>query len=179
MRIIGLTGPAGAGKTTIAHAINRQVLRSRTISFAEPIKLMMAQVLAYAGVSQDQITRCLRGDLKEVRMSQLADRSPRYAMQTLGTEWGRNMIGTDFWLNLAMLQIEQERKRKLDVIVIDDVRFDSEAKALLENGGEIFLLSGRGGISGSHISESGLSMSVKIIDNIGTPQEVASQILNG
>lgn len=60
-------------------------------------------------------------------------KSPRELMQTLGTEWGRNLVNEDLWLILA-------RQRLLKMgpgMVISDVRFDNEALWVRKLGGRI------------------------------------------
>ncbi len=50
----------------------------------------------YDAATEDKI----EGSLKAKPCSLLAGKTPRHAMQTLGTEWGRNCIGDGFWINL-------------------------------------------------------------------------------
>lgn len=60
-------------------------------------------------------------------------KSPRELMQTLGTEWGRNLVNEDLWLILA-------RQRLLAAgpgMTIADVRFDNEAEWVRKLGGRI------------------------------------------
>jgi hypothetical protein len=73
----------------------------------------------------------------------------------LGTEWGRNTISNDIWVNLARHRIEESDHK---IFIIDDVRFDNEAKMILDLGGEVWNLS-RDGVGGQdgHISEAGIS----------------------
>ena len=140
--IIGFTGAAGSGKTTAAKLLGYPV-----ISFATPLKEMVAVVLRAAG--QD-VYRCLKGDLKETPIAALGGRSPRYLLQTLGTEWGRMKVHADLWVNLAIRQAQQQIDGS---VVIDDVRFDNEVEAIRTAGGIIIRLEGRGGIDGGHASE--------------------------
>jgi hypothetical protein len=63
------------------------------IKFAEPLKAMLDTYLSYARASmRTHIERMIDGDLKEWRPAVFGGRSARYAMQTLGTEWGRQMM---------------------------------------------------------------------------------------
>ena len=80
--------------------------------------------------------------------------SPREFMQWLGTEWGRDMIGKDFWINAWLAEV-----RKHTNVVCDDCRFLNEADAIKSLNGVIvrrdrpqdFLMD-----NGGHSSESGL-----------------------
>ena len=40
------------------------------------------------------------GRWKEHPCSLLLNKTPRYAMQTLGTEWGRELIGENIWTHI-------------------------------------------------------------------------------
>lgn len=56
--------------------------------------------------------------------------TPRLLMQMLGTEWARDQIHKDFWVNLW-----RERVKGLDRVVADDCRFPNEVEALRKSGG--------------------------------------------
>lgn len=53
--------------------------------------------------------------------------SPRYILQVLGTELGREMLDTDVWIKTVFYSIEQD---EVDLAVIGDVRFPNEALTL-------------------------------------------------
>lgn len=90
MLILGLVGATGAGKSALS---NRLVERDgyRHVHMGQPIKEMLASL----GLSQDE----LYGPpaTRNAPSAQLSGRSPRYAMQTLGTDWGRRMISPRIW----------------------------------------------------------------------------------
>lgn len=131
--IIGLAGPAGSGKTTIADAMS--VLRYRRQSFATPIHNMLLALLASR--TTDARFREIKGPLKETDVPELGGRSYRYAAQTLGTEWGRDLISSTLWVDSAMAWVSRTNGN----VVFDDVRFASEAAAIREAGGVVILLS--------------------------------------
>ena len=83
------------------------------MSFAEPIKRMLACI----GLSHED----LHGDRKEEPNDMLEGKTPRYAMQTLGTEWGRDFISPNIWVNVVKHDILKYEIK--DDIVIDDCRF--------------------------------------------------------
>jgi hypothetical protein len=141
--VVGLTGLAGSGKSTAASYLVERHNYTR-VRFAGPLKAMMRAV----GLSESQI----EGADKEKPCRMLAGKTPRHAMQTLGTEWGSNCIGADFWIFLwtdAALKVLDNGGR----VVVDDCRFPNEAAAVRRLGGDIYRLQGRGGIAGSHVSE--------------------------
>jgi hypothetical protein len=142
-RIIAFVGLAGSGKTTAAmHLTNNHGYRR--LRFAEPLKAMLRAL----GLGSEEID----GSLKETPSPLLCGKTPRWAMQTLGTEWGRELIGEDFWQNLWL----DRAADCLDLdgrIVADDCRFGTEAATVRRLGGTVVRVTGRGGIAGSHSSE--------------------------
>lgn len=151
-RLIGLCGLAGAGKSAAARILIEDHGFSR-ISFADPIKAMMAALLSFGGADAALVERMLSGDLKEVPAPALFGVTPRHAMQTLGTEWGRVQIDAGLWRRQAMT-----RAKGILVaggrVVIDDVRFLNEFAAIWDQRdalgrpiGDIWRLQGRGGLA--------------------------------
>lgn len=141
-RVIGFTGVAGSGKSTAADYVVS--LGYVKVKFAAPIKAMCHAI----GLTDEEI----EGGAKELPCDLLLGRSPRHAMQTLGTDWGRKMIGEGFWLHLWKTQVARALDQGLPVVV-DDVRFPNEADAIRQLGGEVYRVVGRGGIVGWHESE--------------------------
>lgn len=144
--LIGITGKAGVGKSFFAEKLVKKgfVL----VKFAGPLKKMLRSI----GLSEDEI----EGQLKTTPCSLLGGKTPRFAMQTLGTEWGRNIIGEDFWLNLYAMQVN----KFVNNVVTDDVRFQNEAELIRSMGGIIVELVYPPGIDtnkSSHVSEAGIS----------------------
>jgi hypothetical protein len=113
-QIILLTGLAGAGKTTIAKELVVRDGFSR-YAYAEPIKRMMLAL----GLTWEQVY----GTEKETPCELLGGRTPRYAMQTLGTEWGRELISPDIWINAWKARVLADG---YNLIVSDDCRFQNE-----------------------------------------------------
>lgn len=119
--IIGIAGRKFHGKSTVAG-----MLRGTRMSFANPIKEMLA-VLGLPLAS-------LYGDAKEVPQPLLDGQTARWAMQSLGTDWGRNMLTRNLWMNVLRKRIEEDPS---EIIIIDDVRFESEVKMIQDLGGFI------------------------------------------
>jgi hypothetical protein len=98
------------------------------VRVAEPIK-RMARAL---GLTHDQVD----GPLKDIPLDELCGKTPRYVMQTLGTEWGRRMVGEDIWVRVAEKEIRRLVSNGVSVVV-DDVRFPDEAAMIKKLGGSM------------------------------------------
>jgi hypothetical protein len=79
----------------------------------------------------------LYGHLKEKPSPLLGGKTPRHAMQTLGTEWGRNLISADLWTNAWLVPV-QEHLANGRCVVVDDVRFKNEMQIIHGLGGELW-----------------------------------------
>jgi hypothetical protein len=124
--VIGFAGKIGAGKTTAAqHLVEKHGFER--IRFAGPLKNMMKAL----GLTAEEID----GALKEQPCDLLGGKTPRRAMQTIGTEWGRDIIDDGLWIRAWRRAVEQTTPGAW--IVVDDVRFPNEAKAIKEMGGVI------------------------------------------
>lgn len=184
--VIGLTGPGGVGKSTVARALAR-VLKApagaavpggaEIVHTAAPVKAALAAILAAGGLTPAQIERRLDGDLKRVPCPVLGGRTPTEAMQTLGTEWGRDLVHSDLWANLWRVQAERVLARGLAVIN-DSVRFENEAAAIRALGGVVVRLTGRAGdLAATHSSEAGTPADLDV-SNAGTPEATACAIVD-
>jgi len=106
-------------------------------ALAGTLKLMVYDFLADAlcNAARDSLAdNSPYGEYKEDVIEGIG-KSPRQLMQTLGTEWGRQLIGEDVWVNIMRNRIQREAdelERKKDynglVVIIPDVRFDNEVK---------------------------------------------------
>ena len=157
-QVIGIAGKARTGKDTVAEFIISANGGYR-YSFADPLRAMLVPL----GIDMNDPYWRAR---KELPIPAIGV-SPRRLMQTLGTEWGREMVHPDIWVSLA-------RQRLLDRgpgMIIPDVRFDNEAKWVRKVGGLIIHLE-RPGVEEveQHSSEDGVSveMSDLTIKNDGT-----------
>jgi len=142
--IIGLCGKKGSGKSTVGAILSENYGYER-ISFATPIKDMLKAM----GLRDTEINDPV---FKEIVLDEFGQ-SPRQLMQSLGTAWGRESVSQTIW-------IEALRKRLDPGInyVIDDVRFDNEARFIQEMGGSVLLVQRQGESSDDdHISEAGVT----------------------
>ena len=81
------------------------------------------------GLSEIETERRVEGGLKDDPCPYLLGQTPRVAMQTLGTEWGRDCIHNDIWTQVAMSQAERSIEDGTPV-VITDARFPNEFEAV-------------------------------------------------
>jgi len=134
MQIIGIAGRARSGKTTAAwHLVDQYGFAE--YAFASPIKNALEIML---GLDPEQ----LDGAQKEEQLPWLGV-SPRRLMQTLGTEWGRELINRNIWVILAerwLSRMEHATDCGMTTrngVVFSDVRFENEAAFIRRRGGSI------------------------------------------
>jgi len=118
--IIGLQGYAGSGKSTVAsYLVERYGFARRHIK--EPLASMTAVLMSYAGIESG--LEYIDGDLKRAPIEALGGRSATEIQQFLGTEFGREFIHPDLWLDIwARWASGHER------VVQESVRFANEAE---------------------------------------------------
>lgn len=127
IKLIGITGYAGSGKTTAARILVERH-KFLQVKFAGPLKAMVRCL----GLGDAEI----EGNLKELPSAILGGKTPRHAMQTLGSEWGRDLIHPNLWVNAAMAMVDDALDHG-GRVVIDDLRFPNEAEAIKSRGGMI------------------------------------------
>lgn len=175
MKIIGISGRARSGKDTLAGIFKFLDKNTVQLSFAAPIREFVAGLV---GMSVDEITN---SDAKERPLPWLNDKSPRFLMQTLGTEWGRNMIDPNLWIKVVRKRIEmlQAQANPPSLVVFSDVRFDNEAEMIRSLGGWIIHLSRGDAVEvAAHVSENGVTPSPSedlCIYNDGTLSDLERQ----
>ena len=115
--VVALVGKAGAGKTRAGQYLTDHFGYKR-LRFAERLKTMLyAFGLDYSVID---------GDDKGKPCESLCGQTPRHAMQTLGTEWGRRMIGDDLWVKALERDLLLGIGAGITKFVIDDLRFLNE-----------------------------------------------------
>ncbi len=172
MTVIGITGRRGSGKDTVANMLTKQGYEN--IKFAGALKEMLRTYLRYVGMNAFEIERHIEGPDKEKPIPQLSGQNARRAMQTLGTEWGRNLMGPDMWVNSFLLRCNQFPR-----VVCSDVRFPNEADMIHELGGKIIRLTRPGLPQLDHPSENLIDELVVdyVILNNSTTESLREQVL--
>lgn len=133
VRIVAIIGAAQSGKTTTSMRL-QTIWGFERMRFAGTLKNMLHTM----GLTWEQ----LDGSEKEVPCAMLGGKTPRHAMQSLGTEW-RDMIDPNLWSNVLEKQIlekiaQAEAEDENLFIVIDDLRFHHEAELVKRLGGEVW-----------------------------------------
>lgn len=137
--LIGLTGRAGAGKDTAADYLCDRYGFMRA-SFAQPLKTMLEALFEPMGIDHAHL---YEPPMKNLPIPALGGLSARYAMQTLGTEWGRRLMGEDFWVSCLDAQLYLAGDHRVpahDRLVVTDVRFPNEARWIARCGGKLIRL---------------------------------------
>lgn len=141
--LIGICGLKGSGKSELAKRLE-VMLPAQRVRFAGPLKDMLRAL----GLDEDEI----EGHLKEAPCDKLCGKTPRHAMLTLGTEWGREMIGQDVWLD-AWRRNAMTWLRGGHNVITEDLRFPNEHEAVMKAGGIVLRIKRPGMLAGEHESE--------------------------
>lgn len=167
--IIGLQGYAGSGKSTVAEYLAKRYGFARrhikmTLAKMTVTMLMDAQV----ATEHEEIERYLNGDLKRTPIPALGNRTPTEIQQFLGTEFGRNFIHPDIWLDIWFAWAAGHPK-----VVQESVRFANEAERC-----DVIWEVRRPGYEAlnGHVSEALPAVADVVLDNSGGVEELYAQI---
>ena len=177
-RMIGLTGPAGSGKDTVA-ALLQVHCGYNPMAFADALRgevaaafgidpaLLIERATKEHPISALALHRCLDANFEAAVIAAnfrsgaatvvdtTAPRSPRQIMQWWGTEY-RRALEPGYWVRKAAQRIHyMHQTLGARLIVITDVRFDDEAELVRALGGQIWQIKRPGCEVGStaHVSE--------------------------
>lgn len=175
--LIGITGCKGHGKDTVAKML---VARGFTLlRFADPLKNMLRTFYRDLGVPALEIEARIEGVLKQTPDLLLNWRTPRHAMQTLGTEWGRNCIGRDLWVDTLL-----RRAKRANPAVVPDVRYENECHAIREAGGVVWRVDAGARVAADEFSTHSSELEIQHlpvdveIDNSGSAEQL-ERAVNG
>jgi hypothetical protein len=134
--IIGFVGFIGSGKDTAAdYLVNFHEFRRD--SFANTLKDAVSAVFGWDRVLLEGRTKQARDwrEQKDIWWSERLGRdiTPRWVLQYWGTEVCRQGFHDDIWI----ASLENKMRRTTDNIVISDVRFPNEIKAIHNAGGTV------------------------------------------
>lgn len=175
-----------SGKSTVA-SILFQNHAFYTVPLALPIKRMVKTFLKEAGL---ELADTLGFDIDQYKTHTLSELLPEYRqcnvtvrrlMQTLGTEWGREHVHPDIWIQMWAQCAKRYMDRGVGVCV-DDLRFANEALTIRNMGGEIWkVIRPEHQVDDTvlnHASEYGLDEKIfdRVIVNDGTIEDLEKKI---
>jgi len=157
--IIGMSGYARSGKDTVADFLvkNHGFVK---LSFATPMREALIRLDPMIRIG-DRLTVSLSQALSSMSWEDLKSVSPdvRPLMQKMGTEVGRQLIGENVWVDLAMKEAEKHEN-----VVFADCRFKNEAGAIWLRKGVLWRMERDGvGPTNGHISETDLDGAPAIV----------------
>jgi hypothetical protein len=135
--IIGFVGFIGSGKDTAAdYLVNTHEFRRD--SFANTLKDAVAAVFGWDRILLEGRTKEAREWREQVdpwwaERLNMPTLTPRWILQHWGTEVCRHGFHDDIWI----ASVENKLRNTTDDIVISDVRFPNEIKAIKKQGGTI------------------------------------------
>lgn len=170
--LIGLIGRKRSGKDTFASVLIEEHGFTKA-GFADPLREVALAIDPIVGMTALG-TRTVRYSevLDHYGYEEAKDRFPEFRtfLQRLGTDAVRTVIGEDTWVDLAASRIDARRSP----LVLTDVRFPNEAKAITDRGGYLVRVVRPGQEeSDLHPSETALDgwLVNVVVENDGTLEE--------
>jgi hypothetical protein len=175
--IIGFCGKKRSGKDTAAEAILAYPEYGfKRLAFADPMRKIVQELFNFR---EEQMTGSAAqreaGDPRYHRQDgQLL--SARYAMQKLGTEFGRACC-PDIWVRKTL-----DKAAWFHNVVITDVRFRNEIEAINEGGGRVIRIHRADSPLDGHASETEMdsfpdNMFAAVLNNDGTVAQFRQDVL--
>lgn len=179
MKIIGLTGAAGAGKDTVCgfalEWCEEHGLKAERLAFADPLKVSAAACFGMSRAKALEFCNWMKqpgvfvtverlegeGDLPVSVAEASGVRGKtvtgRQFLQLYGTEAHRDVFGSEFWVEVTERKLAERAGTDVDVVFLTDPRFPNEAKMIHKHGGEIWevVRPGQSKVE-AHASEAGL-----------------------
>jgi hypothetical protein len=191
--ILGLTAAKETGKTTTARAIRDLILGEVPLSaglawsrdFQQHPLGRPAEILSFAAPIHAMgaaLGRFLPGftGLKDETVPVLGV-PYRNVLQTLGTEWGRDLYADGIWVDILLARLNAQESAHT-VTLIDDCRFANEAQLIRRVDGCLVRLERGGVVSGMDGHRSEQSMAeieadavVQVVE--GRPHNTAEAVL--
>jgi hypothetical protein len=169
INLVGISGPSRCGKDTLARMLVDKFSYQQH-SFAAPIYAMLNTLPGLAALHSGSSTQT-----KETVHSRYS-KSPRQMLQTLGTEWGRNLVHQDIWVRILESRLEFEFDCELFIsFVISDLRFPNEAAWIRKLGGICIRMHRQTvtALATNHVSDAGLVddlIDMHVLNNAGIEQ---------
>lgn len=142
---IGIVGPIGAGKSTLASMLHQEFINRQRQSVIVPLAAEIKSLVErmhnaeyftmeafntfYARFDCDWYTSSIAAIAAGRAFIEhfTPNEKPRKLYQIIGTEVGRSLLHTDVWLQQVQKYVQSDL---WDYVITDDVRFDNEARAV-------------------------------------------------
>lgn len=149
--IIGLAGYARVGKSEAAKGLQPDF---KVVAYADKLREFLYTLNPIVGTRGMRLQKVIdRYGWDGYKSTQYNDEIRR-AIQTLGTDCGRNMIGPNVWIDSTFRSMNNVGRQDY---VIADVRFPNEAQAIVDRGGFIVRIDRPGyGPVNDHASETSM-----------------------
>lgn len=170
-RIIGIVGRARVGKDVVATSFARYGYK----------RIALADAVKDSALAINPIIFC--SDDRNIRLSDVVDalgwdrakeiNEVRRLLQTIGTEFVRDILGEDIWI-----QALEKRAAGIDKVVVPDIRFPNEAAWVKRAGGVLIKVIKPDIVRMDHASERFVDMidGEFIIENVGTIDDIDDMI---
>jgi len=145
--ILGLHAHKRAGKDSLADMLQER-LGYQKIAFATPLyrglKVMFPFIEPAYYEDRNKVVPALGKSVNQL-------------LQSLGTEWGRNMVNEGVWVYVAGKTFSNTHSSTLGAnVVFTDIRYENEAQEVYALGGAVIHIVGRGSKLNDHSSEIGI-----------------------
>lgn len=184
--IIGIIGPKGSGKSTLANIIKEQY-KYEILSFASTVKDISSIIFGYDRelLEGSTIESRIWRETVDKNWSQILNKdiTPRITLQIIGTEFGRNILGQNIWVEVLKNKIfNQDLNQNYKNVIISDIRYENEAQFIRNNKGILIRVSKSNSESQSEIHSSEIELydinEDYIIENNGTVEQLEQKIIN-
>lgn len=169
--LIGVSGYGQSGKNSTTAVLARD-FGYEDRAFADPLKEALLRLNPIIGETDPDRLK----DVVDEHGWEYAKKYPecRALLQRMGTEVGREMFGTNFWVEQGMRGVTGE-----SLVAFSDVRFYSEADAIRAVGGKVIRINRKdhGPVNG-HRSETELDSYPfdLVLYNDGTLEDLAKEV---
>jgi len=131
MKIIGVSGKIGSGKTTLCNILKEKLIgygyKVEIINFADKLKRICYELTGHYGYTQED---------KNVFIPEYS-KNVGEILQYVGTNLFRDNFDKEVWIKAAFINLNEDT-----VYILGDCRFENEAKAIQEKQGVLIRLNG-------------------------------------